>query len=152
MNAKKYVEIFKTIHVNILEFLDKEDNLEENYQNIINIFENQRIRENLHDIKLIFSLLLNISNNHHRSIDFFSKIEKIFLYINEINTNVKPLNYPPNLFIQLDRVMNTEMMSSKYVTINNTIIFCDKFYKFVGVFVYNDNHYHSIIKIENEFF
>lgn len=72
--------------------------------------------------------------------------------INEINTNVKPLSYPQNLFIQLDRAMNTQMMSSKYVTINNTIIFGDKFYEFVGVIVYIDNHYHSIIKIENEFF
>ena len=48
--------------------------------------------------------------------------------------------------------MNTKMMSSKYVTVNNTIIFGDKFYEFVGVIVYIDNHYHSIIKIENDFF
>ena len=72
--------------------------------------------------------------------------------LNETNTNVKPLCYPPNLLIQLDRVMNTKMMSSKYVTVNNTIIFGDKFNEFVGAIVYVDNHYHSIIKIENEFF
>ena len=80
MSVAAYLEVLKSIQSNILQFIDMEDNNEENYQNIITIFEDQKIHENKHEIKLIIHLISQISTNHHRYPNFFSKIEKLLLY------------------------------------------------------------------------
>ena len=73
--------------------------------------------------------------------------------INETNESTQPIDYPQNLFIQLDRAKGTQLMCNDYISINNTIVFCNKFYKFKGAIVFiNNSHYRSIIKIEDEYF
>lgn len=72
---------------------------------------------------------------------------------NETNLNTTPVVYPKNLFIQLDRAQETDTLNDTYVITNRTIVFGEKLYSFKGAIVYiNNNHYHSIIKIEDEFF
>ena len=85
MNINEYLERLQLIHINILKFIDMEANIEENYQNVINIFEEQKIRENIHETKLILRMLSTIANNHCHSTNFYSKIEKLIFYFkNEI--------------------------------------------------------------------
>ena len=73
------MDVIKSIQECILEYLDKEDNTEEYYQNIIQLFIDHNILEKTHEIQLIFRLLSEISDNHHRYPGFFDKIEKIIL-------------------------------------------------------------------------
>ena len=86
MNLQHYLTVIKSIQTNIIIYLDREDNIEENFQNIIKIFDDEKILENLNKIKLIFHLLLELTNNHYRLLNFFSKIERIFLYFKDSMT------------------------------------------------------------------
>mgnify|MGYP001114619533 CR=1 FL=1 len=78
MNLNDYVEKMKSIQSNFLDYIDNDDNSEEKYQNLINLFPNQRTRSNRHDLE-------PISNDHHRTPNFFEKIEKILLYFKGVN-------------------------------------------------------------------
>ena len=79
-NNTIFVDIMRNIQDNILNFLDKSDDNEENYQIITDIFEYQKINENIQKIKLVLKLLLKIAKNHHHETDFYAKIFKIILY------------------------------------------------------------------------
>lgn len=85
MNLNDYVEKMKSIQSNFLDYIDNDDNSEEKYQNLINLFPNQRTRSNRHDLEPILILILRISNDHHRTPNFFEKIEKILLYFKGVN-------------------------------------------------------------------
>ena len=56
-----------------------EQNIEENLDHVFKIIDDHKIHEDDSEIKLLFRLLVNISDNHYRSADFFNKIEKIIL-------------------------------------------------------------------------
>ena len=60
MNIDIYLETIKSILITVIVFFDREDNLEENNYNILEIFFAKKIRENKHEIKLIFNLLLRV--------------------------------------------------------------------------------------------
>lgn len=77
MSIKELIEEMKNIQINLLDFLDHEDDIEEKYQNLIHIFNEIKIHDDNYKIKSLFYLILKIANNHHRESDFFAKIEKI---------------------------------------------------------------------------
>ncbi|KAK8836069.1 hypothetical protein M9Y10_040025 [Tritrichomonas musculus] len=79
VNIKEFLEVMKKIQKNLIDFLEHGDNNEEQYQNLIQIFEDIKIHDNQFKIKPLLYLILKISNNHHREPAFFSKIEKILL-------------------------------------------------------------------------
>ena len=87
MSAAEYIETIKTIQSTILEFLDGEENLEENFQNLQAFFDEQQIHENKYELKLVLYLILKVSNNHHRCVNFFHKIEQILNYFKDDITN-----------------------------------------------------------------
>lgn len=72
--------------------------------------------------------------------------------LNEVHENTTPTKYPNNLFIQLDRTKGTQILSNNYIAVNKTIVFGSEFYSFKGAIVFVENHYRSIIKIEDEYF
>ena len=74
MNIDKYIEEMKRIQEGIINYLDYETNIEERYQNIL---------ENRYKLKSLLYLLLKISNNHYRDHDFFSKIERLFIFFKD---------------------------------------------------------------------
>lgn len=83
-----FIDRMKKIQNSLLRFIDCKDSMEENYQELIKLFDDERTKKNPHDIKIILCLLLKISNNHYRSTNFFSKIEKIILFFkDEIKNN-----------------------------------------------------------------
>ena len=80
MNLTEHIEKMKKIQESILEYIEKEQDDEENYQNLIILFTDPNCFNNRQDMKVILYLLSHISNNHHRSKNFLEKIEQIFLY------------------------------------------------------------------------
>ena len=85
MSIEKYLEEMKKIQKSLLDYIDYETDIEEKYQNLINLFDDNKIHDNQFEIRLLFNLILKISNNHHRETGFFSKIEQILkLFKNDI--------------------------------------------------------------------
>lgn len=83
MELQSYIDKMKNIQKNLLEFIDSEENIEENFQNLTKIFHDENILKSKHKIKTILYILLNIANNHHRTPNFFSKIEKILIFMKD---------------------------------------------------------------------
>lgn len=73
----------KGIQYKLLEYIDKEHNTEENFQNINQLLIDQKILENRHDTSTFLYLISKIANNHHRINDFFTKIEHIIKSIKD---------------------------------------------------------------------
>ncbi|KAK8843716.1 hypothetical protein M9Y10_024781 [Tritrichomonas musculus] len=81
-------ENLKKIQRCILDFIEKEDNNEENFQNLEILIDELQIKENKYFIISIFHLIIEIANNHNRSSNFFEKLEKIInIFKNEIKQN-----------------------------------------------------------------
>ncbi|KAK8852936.1 hypothetical protein M9Y10_017930 [Tritrichomonas musculus] len=73
---KRYIEKMKRIYECILEYIRADDD-EENYQNLQNVIKEFNILTNREDMKTIFNILIEISNNYRRKNNFFEKIEQI---------------------------------------------------------------------------
>ena len=83
MNYREYASKMKEIQSILLYFIEKDDDYEENYQNLTGILESYNIQKEKHMLKLVLYLILQISKNHYRSPNFFSKIIQVLLYLKE---------------------------------------------------------------------
>ena len=75
-NYQQYIEEMKEIQENLLSFVDNTDEDNEDYmtfEDLKEILTEQKILKKRQKLKLF--LILNISNNHHRSTNFFERIE-----------------------------------------------------------------------------
>ena len=78
----------RLIQKSILEFIEKETISCEDFQDLISILNQQKITKNIEDLREILQLLVKISRNHHRGLDFFKRIEQVILYYQkEIHEN-----------------------------------------------------------------
>lgn len=167
MKIKEYIERMKTIQNKILEFIDQGQDVEEHYQNLINLFQDLQIRSNKYRLKTILYILSNISNNHHRYPEFFSKIEKILLlfeqeikekYSNyEIFTifryNKRILRFLINKNILLiDEDIKEEMKKEKYESFNYFInLFPETILKVKSTNEIDDKFEYKLNQGENEY-
>lgn len=82
----KFLEKFKIIQEKILDFLEEEENIEENFYNLKQLLEDTKIRECQHEIRQFLHFLIKVANNHHHASDFFKKIDLILqLFKDNIN-------------------------------------------------------------------
>ena len=63
----------------LISFIDSESEMEENFQILLQLFEDHKIRDDRNELKLFFKLITKISNHFYRPQYFFEKIEKIIL-------------------------------------------------------------------------
>lgn len=82
IDIKNYHEKQSNFQNEILKYLDEEKCNEDDI-NIQKYFDENLIPVNGFDVKKIFCLLRSIINNHHRSNNFFNKLEKIIIYFKE---------------------------------------------------------------------
>ena len=88
MSIEEYLEENKSIQDTLLDYLDNDTRSEEEFHNLIKLFDNKKIHSDKYKIKSLFNLILQISNNHHRNHNFFSKIEQILkLFKGDIKQN-----------------------------------------------------------------
>ena len=78
-----YIKKNKEIQEILLEFIDKQDNLEENFLNFQKSFQENKIGDDKHEFKLLLHFIASISDNHYRESNFFDKIEKILINFQE---------------------------------------------------------------------
>ena len=75
---QEHINKMKCIQEEILEFLDNDESNENDLTILIQNFDDkQQFRNNKQELRILLHLLLKISNNHHRTSNFFFKIEKI---------------------------------------------------------------------------
>lgn len=67
----------------LIEFIDEEANIEESYENILLLFYEEKIQEDQHELTELLQLLSAISCNHSRSSNFFEKIERIIVLLQD---------------------------------------------------------------------
>ena len=79
MEFKDYLNQKKTFQQNFLDHLDSE---EENNQEFINLLKSSKIVEDRRELIEFLHLFVSVINNHHRSPNFFEKIEEILLILN----------------------------------------------------------------------
>lgn len=80
MDFNVFLNIFQTFQKTILEFVD-DDSQHNNDPNFLDDLKNQISYP--YELKIILYMLLNISNYHHRSKNFYQKIEQILKYFKD---------------------------------------------------------------------
>lgn len=73
----------KSIHEKFLEFIDEMEINDEKFNNLNQLFEETKIRDNKHELRLFLHMLVKVSNNYHRGPNFFIKIETILQLFKE---------------------------------------------------------------------
>ena len=83
MSAHILIDKMQEVQKELLNYLDEENDAALNFQDLLTIFEKNKIKENFVDLKLFLRLLINISNYHKRGPGFFNKIEQILNFFKE---------------------------------------------------------------------
>ena len=81
MNDKEINTIMGNIQNNLLTFIEKEDDTEENFQDLNKLFDENQITENHYLFNSLLHLITNIGNNSYRCSNFFDKLFKIILLL-----------------------------------------------------------------------
>ncbi|KAK8840474.1 hypothetical protein M9Y10_030679 [Tritrichomonas musculus] len=76
-NIATFLKKFKNVQDKFLYFLENDENIDENFQNLKKLFIVTKLRDSQHDLKLFLRLLLKVTNNYHRGPIFFGKIFQI---------------------------------------------------------------------------
>ena len=79
----EYFKKMKDIEEKLLIFLDKQDELNENFLIFNEFLQDHKLSENKYELKSFLYLIAAISKNYHRSQDFFTKIELILKSLQE---------------------------------------------------------------------
>ena len=87
MDINNFIEKKKMLQAALIDYIDcNTSQMEENFQNVTTIVNEQNIRKDKQEFKLLIYLISHIANNHHRSSQFIAKIEKVLLaYKKEIS-------------------------------------------------------------------
>lgn len=83
MEYEKYTSIMREFQEVLLQYIDNEEDTEEIYQNLIKLFQEQKISENPPELLLIIQQIVHIANYHHRSHNFFLTNTNKFYYISK---------------------------------------------------------------------
>ena len=81
---EKFIEEMKELQEKLLSFINSkaEDNEEYiTYKELKDILIEKKIQQDIQKLKSFLILILNISNNHHRSTNFFNRIEQILKFL-----------------------------------------------------------------------
>ena len=77
MRSEAFVDKMKSIQNSLLEFLEDESDANGKYENFINLISTQKINNEEYEFKALLQLINHIGNNHHRVLNFISKIERV---------------------------------------------------------------------------
>ena len=81
MEIEAFIKKMKDIYLSLIDYIDEIDDLDVKFEILLEILENNAIKEKKEEIRLLFQLISNIADNHHQTSDFFYKLEKIFQYL-----------------------------------------------------------------------
>ena len=86
MEVQTYLEKMKSLQKGFLSFLTCKTKEEENYQNLIQLLDDYKIKENQSDFKMFLRLITKIANNDQHLPNYFIKIKSV---IDNIKNEIK---------------------------------------------------------------
>ena len=81
MTVQDYLSKMGKIQTSILAFIDDDDSSATGFMKLIQIFQNQKILNNQHELKSLLHILSNIADNHHQGPNFIDKIQQIIKFL-----------------------------------------------------------------------
>ncbi len=143
MNNNDVVENLHNLQRRLLNYIEKEQSLEENYQNLELFFKDLKIQDNIYLLSIFLHLISEIANNHERSPTFFGKIEKIILFlkkpIQKQFTNSQLYNYFKKnkrilLFLFEEKLITIDKDIAEDITNSNFLYFQPEIQQFYNSF------------------
>ncbi|KAK8882935.1 hypothetical protein M9Y10_045581 [Tritrichomonas musculus] len=134
MSVHGHIHKMKIIQQNLYDFIQDEDNKEENFEQLIDVINDKKIRLNQHDLKIFLCLIVHVSNNYRRGPNFFQKIERI---LQEFENDMKKFysNYEIFKIFKNNKRILLFLLEEAVILIDNNIL--RKFIKNK----YRDMHY-----------
>lgn len=83
MSISEYVTQQKAIQKSLLDYIEHEGNDKSYYDNLIKLLDNPSIRKAKSELSTTLRLIADVSNNYHRTPDFFHKIFQIILFFKD---------------------------------------------------------------------
>ena len=120
MEIENEISKQKELYINFLGFIDSCDASDEEFQSLTKILEKQDIINNPVKIQFFFKLISKITANHHRTSNFFDKIEKIFSYIFQVNPQPIPSIEIIEIF-DMDKRILYLLFEKDFITIDDQI-------------------------------
>lgn len=117
MEIREYTERISEVQRNLLKFIDEYQNDNTNFQTLMQSLNQQEILNNNHKLREFLHLIAEISCNHHRTMNFFDKIDQIIKEIrNQINKflsneelfNIFSINNRILLFLFQENIIKTD--------------------------------------------
>ena len=123
---EKYITKKTDLYCNLLDFLENDDQTDEIFSKLINIYQTQNIGETHSELKKLLFLISKVSKHHHRGPNFNQKINKILLHLVEIDdfafmscSSLSNLAIPGSV-IRIGKDVFKDCESLKEVTIPNS--------------------------------
>ena len=125
MEVHEYIDKMKAIQTCLLKYLDEEAG--DNYNKLIELIDELQVSENRSELKSILQLMSAVIQNHHRSSNFFTKIEKILInyiiYIKQFFTKTEVYEFfQPNQRILLFLLQNDLISSDDLLKLSRDYI------------------------------
>lgn len=121
MKVGQFVKKMKLIYNKLINYIEENDNDEILFQEVSNIFDEQKIRDDAQSLKSFFTMIVKIGNYHQHNPNFFTKIYKILeLFKNDIMksfTNITIFN-----IFKSNKIIFLFLLEQGIMTLDETII------------------------------
>lgn len=120
MEIIEYLSKKKIFQIAFMRYIDNEEDSEENFVNLCNLINEQKIKSDITEFRLFLRFIDNISSNHYRNKYFLSKIEKILLLFREEFNKYISIEEVFNIFKYNKRIF-LFLLENKIVNLNFVI-------------------------------
>lgn len=122
MEFQEYINETKEIYEALLKYIDNENDCEENFSSLINLFNTKNIREDHKKLQEVLQIVVSILNNHHRKPDFLDKVKQILLNLKE---NIKQTYSNDELFtiFQNSKIMFYFLLENETIELDKSLSF-----------------------------
>lgn len=105
----------------LLELLENVDDDDENFNYLIEFINKGKYQNNPEEFKQFLRLILNVSNNHHRTENFFTKIKKIILHFKDTIKQTLSNYEIFNIFESSNLILHF-LLKENLISIDKTIV------------------------------
>lgn len=121
MDLQDCFQKMKIIQGKILSIIEKDSDIEEEFDNLQKMIFEERILDNRHKLESLLELISKIAKNHHRQSNFFEKIQKILLSLkNDIKKHFS--NYDIFKIFKSHKIIILFLIKEKIIKIEDLII------------------------------
>ena len=118
---QKYINHKKEIHNLLLNFIENSGVNDTDFQNLIDLINTQNYEENREELEHFLRLISKIAKNHHRDTDFFKKIEKILLHLENVIKQTFSISEIFKIF-KSNKLIILSLIKSKIIALDEEIV------------------------------